>query len=349
VRSVASGSTAKRTDDPRRLAGLVQWLGWLPLLGLTIAYPLAAPLSDPVRYLPLLASVVAFGLPHGALDYVALPRVLDERVTIRGLGIVALLYAVLSVGYLALWWIAPLPAAILFIALTWFHWGQGELYVLRDVFGVTYLDRSQQVLTTLVRGGLPMLVPLVSFPDRYQAVIRTFVAPFGGTVGEWPLFDPGVRLALAVIFGAITVTTLLRGRRLTGEGRTGAWRLDAGETMLLWVVFLVVEPVLAIGAYFCLWHSVRHLGRVGWLDGRVRTAVGDGRWPRAVGRISLEAAPPTIAALALIGGLFALVPATIAAGATGDAVGLYLVGIAVLTLPHTAIVTWIDRRQGLWL
>ncbi|WP_135667504.1 Brp/Blh family beta-carotene 15,15'-dioxygenase [Halorhabdus rudnickae] len=342
---VVTDSTANRTDDPRRLASLVQWTGWLALLGLAIVYPLVAPLSDRVRYLPLLASVGAFGLPHGALDYVALPRALDDRVTVRGLGIVGALYAVLGVGYLALWWLAPLPAAILFIALTWFHWGQGELYVLRDIFGATYLDRIQQVLTIVVRGGLPMLVPLIGFPDRYRAVLETFVAPFGGTVGGWPLFDPGAGLVLAMVFGTITVTTLLRGRRLARDGAKQAWRLDASETALLWVAFLVVEPVLAIGVYFCLWHSVRHLGRVGWLDGRVRSALADGRWPRAVGRVTLEAAPPTVAALALIGGLFVALPATTVAGATG----LYLVGIAVLTLPHTAIVTWIDRRQGLWL
>ena len=344
--SSAPGPTARQSDDPRRLARPLQWAGWLPLAGLAIVYPLTAPVSDPVRYLPLLASVVVFGLPHGALDYVALPRALDGHLSLRGLGIVGVLYAVLGVGYLALWWLAPLPAAVLFIAMTWFHWGQGELYVLRNVFDVTYLDRRQQILTTVVRGGLPMLVPLIGFPDRYRAVFETFVAPFGGTVGTWPLFDPGVRVGLAMLFGTVTLWMLVRGRRLADAEGTNAWRRDAVEVALLWVVFLVVEPILAIGVYFCLWHSVRHLARVGWLDGRIRTAVGDGRWWQASGRLGLEAAPPTIGALALFGGLFALVPV---GASIGDAVGLYLVGIAVLTLPHTVIVTWIDRRQGLWL
>ncbi|MFB6301891.1 MAG: Brp/Blh family beta-carotene 15,15'-dioxygenase [Haloferacaceae archaeon] len=37
--------------------------------------------------------------------------------------------------------------------------------------------------------------------------------------------------------------------------------------------------------------------------------------------------------------------------APGDRIGLlglYLVGIAVLTLPHVAVVTWMDLRQGVW-
>jgi hypothetical protein len=33
---------------------------------------------------------------------------------------------------------------------------------------------------------------------------------------------------------------------------------------------------------------------------------------------------------------------------TADLVGLYLVLIAVLTLPHVVIVTWLDREQGVW-
>ncbi|WP_181686338.1 Brp/Blh family beta-carotene 15,15'-dioxygenase [Halorhabdus salina] len=341
---LARDSIATRADDPRRLAGLLQWSGWLPLAGLAVIFPLIGPVSDSIRYLPLLASVVVFGLPHGALDYVALPRALDGRVTLRGLAIVGGLYAVLGVGYLALWWLTPVLAAVLFIGLTWFHWGQGELYVLRDVFGATYLDRTQQGLTTVVRGGLPMLVPLIGFPERYRAVLDSFVAPFGGAVGTWPLFEPSGRIALAAAFGIVTIATLLCGRHRSGGGH--AWRRDAVEVTLLWVVFLVVEPILAIGVYFCLWHSVRHLARVGWLDGRVRTAVEDGRWWRAIGRVGLEAAPLSIAALALIGGLFRLVPA---GESIGGAVGLYLVGIAVLTLPHTVIVTWIDREQGLWL
>ena len=159
-----------------RIAPFLRWSGWLPLLALAVVVPFVGPLPERVRYLPLVASVAIFGLPHGALDYVALPRALSGQVDLRGLALVGVLYAVLGGAYLAMWLVAPVPAAVGFIALTWFHWGQGELFVLRDAFGGNHLeDRTQQALTTVVRGGLPMAVPLVGFPDRYRAVLETFV------------------------------------------------------------------------------------------------------------------------------------------------------------------------------
>ena len=61
-------------------------------------------------------------------------------------------------------------------------------------------------------------------------------------------------------------------------------------------------------------------------------------------RFGTEAAPLTAVALALVAALWLAVPeppTTLAGGAA-----LYLVLIAVLTLPHVAVVTWMDRAQG---
>lgn len=341
------------------LGSFLRWTGWLPLLALAVVVPFVSPLPESVRYLPLVASVAVFGLPHGALDYVALPRALSEQVDARGLVIVGVLYAVLGGAYLAAWLLAPVPAAVGFIALTWFHWGQGELFVLRDAFGGHHLeDRIQQALTTVVRGGLPMVVPLLGFPEQYRAVLETFVEPFRGSIGSAWLFEPGGRTIVAVGFGFVTVVTLWRGHRLAdGQGRRlsdgrgwrladgAGWRLDAVETALLWAFFLVVEPVLAVGIYFCLWHSLRHIVRVGLLDERTSSALAAGEWVKPAGRLAIEALPTTLAAGGLLWALYVVTPAS--EGVAG-AIGVYLVGIAVLTLPHAAIVTWIDVKQGFW-
>ncbi len=337
-------------------------LGWVPVLAL-VPLALAGPeIPSAYRYVPLVASAALFGMPHGAVDYVAGPRASTGGVSPRSVGLVLVLYLLLGGGYLLLWFLSPVTAALFFVLLTWFHWGQGDLYALRGLFGTAHVDDLPQAgLTVLVRGGLPMLVPLVGFPERYRAVIDSFVGPFGASVVGLPLFDAGTRVVLGVGFALLTVLALARGYRRArrhevaateSTGATGpgspvrGWRTDAAETGLLWVYFLLVPPVLAVGVYFCLWHSLRHIARVVLLDPASVEALSRDQWLRPAGRFALEAAVPTALALGLVGLLWVAVPGSIEtlAGATG----LYLVGIAVLTLPHTAVVLWLDREQGIW-
>ncbi len=344
------GLTADATAGRARtsLGRASRVVGWVPLLALVGVASAGLDAPPAYRYLPLVASAVLFGMPHGAVDYVALPRARSGRVDVRGVAVVATLYLALGSAYLALWFLAPVVAAVSFILLTWFHWGQGDLYVLRDLFVTGHVDdRVQQALTVVVRGGLPMLVPLVGFPDRYRAVVGTFVEPFGANADAWFVFESAPRLALGAAFAAVTVLALARGHRRarTGDARRG-WRLDAAETGLLWAYFLLVEPILAVGVYFTLWHSVRHIARVVLLEDGSVDALARGRWLAPAGRFALEAAVPTVLALGLVAGLWLAVPRGVdtLAGATG----LYLVAIAVLTLPHTAVVVWMDREQKIW-
>jgi Brp/Blh family beta-carotene 15,15'-monooxygenase len=326
------------------LGNAVTAFGWLPLAALAVLSLLVGELPTTAQYAPLVASVVLFGLPHGAVDYVALPRARAGRVSLRGVAEVSALYLVAGAAYLALWFVRPLVAAAVFIALTWFHWGQGDLYALRDLFGTDHVDDfTQQVLTVIVRGGLPMLVPLFGFPETYRAVVDTFVEPFGGAADAWWLFDTRPRLALAGLFGLLTLGTLTRGFVHASDRRS--WRLDAAETVFLWLFFLLVPPILAVGVYFCFWHSVRHIARVVLLDERSVEYLAGHRWLWPLGRFALEAAVPTALALGFVGMLWRVTssPETLA-GATG----LYLVAIAVLTLPHTAVVALLDREQRIW-
>jgi Brp/Blh family beta-carotene 15,15'-monooxygenase len=331
-----------RARTPLGKAAMV--LGWLPLVAFIVPSLLVTELPTAVQYAPLAASVVIFGLPHGAVDYVAVPRARAGRVSFRGVAGVSLLYLVAGLSYLFLWVFRPVVAATLFILLTWFHWGQGDLYALRDLFATDHVDDfTQQALTVIVRGGLPMLVPLLGFPETYRAVVDTFVEPFGGSASAWWLFDPLPRLALAGLFGTVTIVTLARGFGRASDRR--GWRLDAAETTGLWLFFVLVPPVLAVGLYFCFWHSTRHIARVMLLDERSVEILATQRWLRPLGRFALEAAVPTALALGFVGVLWWATggPETLA-GATG----LYLVGIAVLTLPHTAVVVLLDHEQGIW-
>jgi len=291
-----------------------------------------------LRYLPLAASVVVLGLPHGAIDYLV-PARLGERSLPESMALVGGVYLVLGGAYAALWLAAPLYAALFFIAMTWFHWGQGDVHALVAFVGADHLEtRPLRAATLFVRGGLPMFVPLLAFPGRYRDVVETWVELFGADLSATWLFSPGTRLLGGAAFLAVTVGTLAAGYRRGGA--TGGWRVDAGETSLLWLFFLSVPPLVAVGVYFCIWHSLRHVLRVAAADGETAT-VGAG-----LSKFAREAAPLTALALAFFVGFGILVPASPSTPA--ELAGLYLVFVAVLTLPHVVIVTWMDGREGIW-
>jgi Brp/Blh family beta-carotene 15,15'-monooxygenase len=285
-----------------------------------------------VQVVPFAASILLFGLPHGALDHLV-PARLDPRIPrARSVALVVALYAVLGGATALLWAAAPALGFTAFIAVTWFHWGQGDLWLDRALDGAA--GRADAVLTVLVRGALPMLLPLVAHPRDYGGVLAGTVAvvdpaaPTGlGVLGAGP-----VRAALAVALAVLVAAHLVVRRR---SGAPVA--RPAAEIGALAAFFVTVPPVLAVGLYFTFWHAVRHILRLELLDPAGRAALAAGRLGGPFARFLRDAWPVTACAIALLVGLALLVH---------DAgLGTYLVLIAALTTPHTAVVTWMDRRQ----
>jgi Brp/Blh family beta-carotene 15,15'-monooxygenase len=336
-----------RAGANETLRGVALRPAWAVHAALVLPFLFGLSLPLALQYVPLAASVVLFGLPHGAVDHLAVERSRGETPTRRGMALVGALYALLGGAYLALWYLAPVASFVLFLALTWVHWGQGDVYALAVVEGVTHLrTRGARVLAATVRGGLPMLVPLLSYPGQYREVATLLVGRFGVTGADLaPLFAAETRLVLGVGFAGATGLALALGAGRVGLADRG-WRVDALETGLLWAYFLAVPPVLAIGVYFCLWHSVRHIARLALVDpGAVRTLSRGDWWP-ALGRFARDAAPLTITSLVFLAGFYLLVP--VRPTDLAETVGLYLVLVAVLTLPHVVVVSLMDRAEGLW-
>ncbi|AEH37863.1 Brp/Blh family beta-carotene 15,15'-dioxygenase [Halopiger xanaduensis] len=299
------------------------------------------------QYAPLAASVVVLGLPHGAVDHLVLPRSRGRPVTSRALAAVGGCYLAIGGAYAALWFVAPAVSFALFILLTLVHWGQGDVYALCELTDVSYLETpAHKGLALVVRGGLPMLVPLVAFPDQYAFVAGTLVGLFdpGAAAALEGAFRPTVRYAVAVGFGALIAATLALGYRRTDA--LEPWLIDAGETLGLTAFFAAVPPILAIGLYFTGWHSVRHIVRTLLIDDAAVAALADGDARGAIGRFARDAAPLTAGSLVVFAALAVAVPRTPAT--VPDAAALYLVGVAVLTLPHVVVVSLLDLEQGLW-
>jgi Brp/Blh family beta-carotene 15,15'-monooxygenase len=328
--------------DPFERAAILP--AWPPVVVVGVVFLAGVEPSPTLAYAPLLASVV-FGLPHGAVDPFVLARARDEGVGIRSLAVVGTLYLLVGGAYAAVWFLAPVAAAVAFVLVTWLHWGQGDLHALVSFVGTDHLrTRPQRALAVFVRGGLPMLVPLVAFPARYRSVLDGFVALFGASFAiTWP-FTASARLALGVGFAALTALSLALGySRATDQRR---WGIDAAETGILWVFFAVVPPVVAVGVYFCCWHSARHVLRAVALDDVAADRLRQGRSRAAVARFAREATPLTLGALVILGGFAVAVPRP--PGGIAGLVALYLVFIAVLTLPHVVVVSLLDAAEGIW-
>jgi len=340
-------ATAHTAAARGTLRPLVFALGWGALA--VAAVPAVAGLRLPLalQYAPLVASVLVLGLPHWAVDHLAIARTRGRRPDLWAVSRVVGLYVVVGGAYAVGWFLAPAAAFALFIFLTWFHWGQGDLYALVALADADYLQsRVQRVGVIVVRGGLPMLVPLLAFPEWYRRVATTLVGRFapGAVAALSPAFRPDARLGLGLAYGAVVAGTLAVGYARAGD--PGPWRLDAAETLGLIGFFAVVPPVLAIGVYFCLWHSLRHIARLLLVDDGAITALSDGLPAAAFSRFARDALPLTLVSIALLGGFALLVPNP--PQTVPEWVGLYLVFIAVVTLPHVVVVTVMDGAQGIW-
>ena len=317
-------------------------------IGVSVA-TVAGPLPLVYQAVPLALSVVVLGLPHGAVDHLVLPRARGEPVSTRSLAFVGLVYLAVGGLYAVVWLIAPAFAFALFILTTVVHWGQGDVAALVEFLDPPHLDaRSSRYLTLVVRGGVPMLVPLVAFPDRYAFVARSIVGAIdpGAAIALEPAFSSTARTIVAAGFGSILVASLTLGFVRTETGGRTRWIVDAVETLALVGYFSIVPPVLAIGLYFCFWHSLRHVLRTMLLDSTASAALARHEFGAAGRRFARDATPLTLGGLGVLVGVGIVVPSTPAS--TADLLGIYLVAIAVLTLPHVVIVTLLDLERGTW-
>ena len=290
------------------------------------------------QFVPFLLGMIFLGLPHGALDHLA-PLYLRHRpLTPRYLFLFVVGYGTLVAVYLAFWRVQPAAALGVFLLFSWLHWGQGDTFFLRIFEGRPMpKDEAERLTIWLVRGGLPIILPALVFPQVFAQVAGGILGWYGPTV-VWTLGERGREAGLIALAALVAVYL----RQSWQARREGFWR-DAGEVGLLAVYFSGVPPILAVGVYFCVWHSARHLARLMLLDDVGAASLSRGEPAKAVLRVAWQALPMTLGALAMLAALFwwhGRVHVT-----TGAFVYLYLSLIAALTFPHFLLVLWMDREE----
>jgi Brp/Blh family beta-carotene 15,15'-monooxygenase len=286
-----------------------------------------------------LALMLGVSLPHGGFEHVANLKGRGESFQASYL----LAYVALLGATFALFAVAPIAGLAVAVAITMLKGGHGGLQVLGSVADLSHLRaRWQRALAVAVRGGAVMAVPFVVFPGDFSVVAFEMVGAFAPqrAYAIGPAFAGEVRTAVGAGYAALVGVHLLVGAaRADGVGR--GWATDAFETVLLAGYFVVVPPILAVGVYFPCWYATRQVARLGADGGVERPELG-----RAARRFLRGAAAPWVASLAIFGAVAAAVPSP-PATAVGWA-ALYSVVVAAIAVPHVAVGSWLDRRQGIW-
>ena len=332
-----------------QLAALGKYSLRLIALSLIIFVPLAglgfksAEWPIYLQLLPLFISLFLFGMPHGGADHLLLWGMLRKDSWCRRI-VTLSLYTLIALVYLTFWDFNPSAAALFFLGLTIFHWGQGDRYVSVQIHQATYLSRSK-VLTALhilSRGSIPILLPGYLGNDTYRNVIEALVSSGGQAsyqaewVSSYPLFFLLIPLGL-------TALSLLAASICISKEEKRPLYIDSIESIALISWFLFIPALWAIGCYFALWHSLRHTLRIlstdttgsQLLDSKQYLKLNI-RWLQLTGLMTL---------IALIGMwiIFAL-PFSVR-GIELDWLAKALIGISVLTLPHTVVVCCMDKIQ----
>jgi Brp/Blh family beta-carotene 15,15'-monooxygenase len=324
------------------VAPAVVLAGWMAAAA-ALAVQTAAP-EVVARYAlwPLLVGIVVVGLPHGALDHLV-PARLGFAWGRRPLPLAGFLAAYVGAvaGYGVIWWVAPGSAFIGFLALTIWHWGQGDQRFLELFLGRRRLGRVGTLATILTRGSLPVLVPVLAFPAAADDLLSRASGALGLEAPAWTVADPTLRLVLMALLVGLLAAYVRSAMRAARDARSAL--LDLGEVALLLGFFATVPAYAAIGVYFLAWHSLRHLVRLLLLRPSEAERVRRGNVAGPVGRLTLDLLPITLAAVAVLIGAAAWAGENL--GSVDDFVALYLVLISALTVPHAAVVALMDVRR----
>lgn len=228
--SQAVSATTTPAEEEDLSAGVGVFRNWAPIsvvhLGLTtVALGCAAAgfdLGSGAVSVSFCAAILLMGLPHGALDLVALLRARSRHQAI-------LAYLAIGCGMAALWWTMPGGALLLFFAFATVHFGE-------DWPGSGLIANG---------GGLALLAaPLLLHHDE----IGKLFAVIAGPQAIPPLADMLLLVApVAIAVGVAGCVLLLI------SGRT----MLAASSAVALVGMVALPPLAGFAFYFGLFHSPR--------------------------------------------------------------------------------------------
>ena len=195
-----------------------------------------------------LASIVIFGVPHGAFDYAFMKDAVKGRNV--PLSIVITAYVLLVLLSLILWFLAPTFSIIIFISISTYHFGAADPLS----FGVESKNlKSLAIFSIIMQGGLTTtFLPLLHWTTFSQYL--TDLQSNSEILFSW--------LALSSLLWAISALVVFKNLFYTNQ------KGKLAVTLLICLLVWIMKPLLFFALFFCCSHawshykkSMRHLSR----------------------------------------------------------------------------------------
>lgn len=206
-------------------------------------------ISDDSSYLICLIIIISVGIPHGAADH-RIHQSINQNTPI----VHFIFQYVLIAAAFGLWWlILPVKAAILFLLLSAYHFGQEYL----ESHGY---NKAGFIQTLIWGNGLLILPIILSLDEIYSTLYLLGIVP-----KWWPSME--LRFILCIL-GALAIFIGYQSlENKTASRKKGSLLITL---LSIWLSYYLLPFIVAFTLYFILIHSFNALShQYSWLSSRI--------------------------------------------------------------------------------
>ncbi len=256
-----------------------------------------------------LLAVVFIGLPHGAMDG-ALAIHLGWMNRPIKVATFLLAYVGLAALVVGMWLIVPTVGFLVFLAISLFHFGRGD---------IVPRAKEHKVTEVLMRGGLVLAGISLFHRSEVDSIFEVLIG--SNTTVVW-LFLQAIGVSTLVL---IPYVILMKSK----QERTAA----SVEVISLLALFAIAPPLLGFAIYFCGVHSVRHFKHMGMM---LKSTLQQFQVTRTTVIFSL---------MTWAVGLLVLANQSASIGLEPALLQVIFIGLAALTVPHMILVDGIAKHE----
>ncbi len=270
----------------------------------------------------LVIGLICFiGIPHGATDHVVFKYLSADKLSLINIIIkFYLFYIVAILAYSLFWYLFPSFSLIIFIVISAYHLGQSNLYYLS-------LPKNK-ILKTFIYFSWGLFVvfgPILSNSKEVIAILENIL----GITWIVNLDNKEYFLALIILLNSLIISALFIFKYANNKELLR----EALNLSVLAILFYTAPLMVSFGVYFCLWHS---LGSTFDQLQLIRKS----NLKFNLLDVYLQYIPLTIIALLVFITVYCFLAhfnKNLSPENLNAIIGLFFIGLAAITLPHTII------------